>query len=403
MTRIDEVRILDDSATGLRTGTVCEPSLGASSTTLLVTGNWFASVSRDDGQTWDVLDPFRLFPRPGSSVCCDQVVEYLVDERRWVWLLQYEAVAGENVLRLAVSERGDPSGWHWWDIAPTDLDPAWSGLWFDYPDLALTDEHLLLSVNLFDAADRWQRAVVVRWPRRELRRSAVLTREHWSTTRAGSLRFAAGAGHTMWFATTDVARSQLLVFSWPDADDTVRGWERTVTAWSDDDYQSPLPDGRGWLDRCDDRITGGWASGEHVGFAWTSGRRADRPHPFVRCVVLTQDNLELISEPDLWSRDGAWAYPATAVNRRGEAGMSVMFGGPTPPAHAIATLDEDERSWTSALSGVSTHAPSSGVWGDYLTCRPHVRRPTAWRATGYLLDGGSDRRNIEPRVVTFAR
>ena len=54
-----------------------------------------------------------------------------------------------------------------------------------------------------------------------------------------------------------------------------------------------------------------------------------------------------------------------------------------------------------AMTAVSTHGPGEGKWGDYLACRRHPSRPTAWIASGYALDGGVDRRNIEPRVVAF--
>ena len=43
---------LDDAATGTQTGTVGEPSVGASSSTLFVTGNWYATRSADRGATW---------------------------------------------------------------------------------------------------------------------------------------------------------------------------------------------------------------------------------------------------------------------------------------------------------------------------------------------------------------
>lgn len=401
MTRVDEVIVLGDHATGLQTGTVCEPSLGASSTKLLVTGNWFASASLDDGATWTLTDPFTCFPADRGRFCCDQLSEYLVKEGRWVWLLQYEAIAGENILRLAVSKRSAPQGWHWWDVAPSDLDPTWTGLWLDYPDLTYSDEHLYVSVNLFDASDRWHRAVVMRWPRSELTRAASVRRQHWSTTKAGSLRFVHGAADTMWFAATDVSRHRLQLFAWPDDEAGVHEFDRQVSGWNATTYTSLGPTGEPWLARVDDRITGGWRAGGQIGFCWTSGANGARPHPFVRAAAFEEASLDLVGEPDLWSDNGAWAYPATAVNRRGQVGMSVTYGGPSHPAHAVGVLDQAEQRWITALSGVSTHAPRGGVWGDYLTCRPHPRRPTAWRAVGYLLDGGNDRRFIEPRIVTF--
>ena len=49
--------------------------------------------------------------------------------------------------------RGDPSGgWYWWDIAPTTLNAAWTGQWFDYPDAAITNDNLFVTFNMFNIA-----------------------------------------------------------------------------------------------------------------------------------------------------------------------------------------------------------------------------------------------------------
>ena len=34
-----------------------------------------------------------------------------------------------------------------------------------------------------------------------------------------------------------------------------------------------------WLSRADDRVTGGWRAGGRLGFLWSAGRSAGRPHP----------------------------------------------------------------------------------------------------------------------------
>lgn len=415
---------LDDAATGVQTGTVGEPSVAASSTGFFVTGNWFATHSEDRGASWQFLDPFTELPADKGRFGCDQVV--LRVGRLWVWLLQYEPpVRGRcNIQRLAVSATGRPGTWRWWDLAPSDLVPSWSKVWFDFPDLGLTRTHLYLTTNVYDADDRWVRAVVVRWPRSRLGRLGPLPHEHWTTTTAGSLRPVAGAGakgagDTMWFGSTDLSSSSLRVFAWPDSSPSVTQWSVRVSPWDDQDYASGAGDGAEWLSRADDRITGAFRLGSHLGFAWSSGRRAGRPHPFVRCVVVDESTLRVVAEPDLWSATGAWAYPALAPTVSGRAGLAAYFGGQGRPALAVGSLagfppraaggggggggaGGAVPSWDMATVATSSHSPTDGKWGDYLTIRAHPTRRTSWVAVGSTLQGGTNRRNLEPRVVVFS-
>ena len=111
----------------------------------------------------------------------------------------------------------------------------------------------------------------------------------------------------------------------------------------------------------------------------------------------------MVAEPDLWSASSARrAYPAAAPNGRDRIGLSAFFGGGTDhPAHAVGVLDANGSGWTTKRTAVSTHGPLQGKWGDYLTILPHPSRPTSWVASGFTLQGGQDRRNIEPRVIVF--
>ena len=392
---------LDDTATGTQTGTVGEPSVAASSTTTFVTGNWYATRSGDGGTSWTLLDPFTEFPADHGRFCCDQLVLYVAARRIWVWLLQYEQVGAGNVFRLAVSRTALPGSWHWWDVAPTDLDASWTDVWFDYPDLAVSDTCLWISYNQYDTNDRWKRAVVLRYPLGELASAAPVTRRHWSTTAVGSLKLVNGAGPAMWFAGNDVTRKALRLFEWKESATSVTSWTVPVTAWDDQDYTSNGPGGAPWLSRADDRITGGWRTGGRVGFLWSSGRTTGRPQPFVRGVTLDEASLHVVAQPDLWSAAGAWAYPAAAPNSSGTVGLTAFYGGPTHPAHAVGVLDQSAGTWTTRITATSTHGPLQGKWGDYLVCRRHPTRRTSWIASGFTLQGGTDRRNIEPRVVVF--
>jgi hypothetical protein len=409
MVTIRENFALDDTATGMQTGTVGEPSAAASRTGIFLAGNWYASRSADAGGTWTFVDPFAQFPQDHGSLCCDQLVVWAPGAKLWIWLLQYEKSGSSNIFRVAVSR--DTLTWHSLTLTPTDLDPAWTTAWFDYPDVEVSDQHLWISYNQYDSHDQWLRAVVVRYPLTAVSALAdgstdPVPREHWTSTDFGSLRFTTGATDTMWWAANDVDASTLHVFAWPDESTSVETWTVHVHPWSADDYASLTPGGGSWLSRCDDRVTGGWRVGTgtdaRLGWAWTSGRGADRPHPFVRAVVVAEDDLSVVTQPDLWSPNGAWAYPAAAPSQRQKVGLTAFFGGPSDfPAHCVGVLDEAGTAWTMKRAATSTHGPSDGKWGDYLTIRPHPRRPTSWIAAGFTLQGGQDRRNVEPRVVVF--
>jgi hypothetical protein len=119
-------------------------------------------------------------------------------------------------------------------------------------------------------------------------------------------------------------------------------------------------------------------------------------------VTIDEGDLTVLAEPDLWSTEGAWAYPAAAPSARGYVGIAAFFGGGAEhPAHVVGILDEAAGTWATKRTAVSSDPPLQGKWGDYLTVQPHPRRPTSLVASGFTLQGGQDRRNIEPRVVVF--
>lgn len=400
MVRITANIGLDDAATGTQTGTVDEPSVATSGRGILVTGNWYASWSADAGTTWQFVDPFTTFPTAPGEMCCDQLVLWIPTAKLWVWLLQYNGIGGTNVLRIAVSPTAKAHTWHWWDLAPTDLKPSWKGVWFDYPDVGYSDKHLWVTSNVY-AGDTWQRAVVVRYPLDEIGSAQTVNRQHWTTTAAGSLRLVQGAGDTMWFASSDVTARALRLFAWPDSSDTVTARTVRVRPWHDGPYPSAGGAGGTWLKRLDDRVTGAWRANGRLGFLWSASPQPGRPHAFIRAAVIDEASLKLVSEPDLWSTTGPWAYPAAAPSRQGRVGLAAFYGGATHPAHCVGVLDESTGTWRTTTSAVSTNGPSDGQWGDYIICRPHPTRSTSWIASGFTLQGGQNRRNVEPRVVIF--
>jgi hypothetical protein len=71
----------------------------------------------------------------------------------------------------------------------------------------------------------------------------------------------------MFFAThSKPAQKTLRIFRWPNANPTLTQSDATIGVWktmSDGSGGAALgPDGRGWLSRCDSRITSAWNSGD---------------------------------------------------------------------------------------------------------------------------------------------
>jgi hypothetical protein len=146
---------LSDAATGGQTSTVGEPSLANNGRQILLTGNWYASRSLDNGASWDVLSPFSLFPPADGGFCCDQTAIYDPTRDLTFWLLQYCQQDGTNTLRLAMKQGATlgNSDWIWWDFRPEEVNAGWRGEWFDYNHAALSNNFLYVSSNVYGFED----------------------------------------------------------------------------------------------------------------------------------------------------------------------------------------------------------------------------------------------------------
>ncbi len=392
---------LDNAATGQQTGTVSEPTVAAATKQFFVTGNWFASRSTDSGASWTLTDPFTELPPAPGGFCCDQLALRSRTKKLWIWVLQYVSQNDTNVLRVAASSTGASGSWRWWDFSPAMLNPAWNKLWLDYPDIAESDGSIWLTSNVFDVNDAWKRAVVLKLSTATMVAGGTLSYRAWSTAQHGSLRLAQGARDTMYFGSQN-SNSGVRVFEWKDNSNNVSFWDVSVTPWGNGPYSSKGPGGVEWLSRCDDRITGAWLAGGRLGLMWTSSRLTGRPHPFIRVARLDVAARALVDEPDLWSPNHAWAYPAAASNSTGRVGITAFIGGGTlHPSHVVGVRDDTAGTWVTRIAKTGTHGPADAKWGDYLTVRRHRTSPSTWVASGYTLQGGQARRNIEPRVVHF--
>ena len=394
-----------DAATADQTSTVGEPTVANNGRNIFATGNWYASTSTNNGNSLQYINPYNTLPPAAGGFCCDQVAIYDRSRDIMVWLLQYITRNNTNVLRIAIN-RGpayDSGGWYWWDFSPVGTNSDWSGEWFDYPDLALSSNHLWLTSNVFRVGGGWTRAVVFKFPLDALAAGTSLGYQYYSTTEFGSLRLTQGAKETMYFA-SHKSTSAIRIFSWPDMTNDISWNDVDVAVWNN--VNASAANGTAWMSRTDRRITGAWVANNVIGLAWTVGSKGSRPFPHVRVVRVNEQTKALVDEPDLWSNNAAYAYPAVCPNDRGHLGLSIFYGGgDRKPSFLVGISDDYTADGRFALryAAVGTHAPADNKWGDYLTVRRHSPDGLTWHASGFTLQGGNTRQNIVPRIVHFGR
>ena len=231
---LDRNHVLTDTETANATSTVNEPSVAARGNEVLITGNWFAAFSTDSGASFDYLNPTNTFPAsPQGIFCCDQVALYDAGDDVMFWFLQYRRDNAQNTIRLAVAQGPDIAAQQWrtYDFTPLGIG-NWNNEWFDYPDLAVSDDNLYITTNTFSTVGTggFTRAVILRIPLAELAGYLALNIDVWDTTTNGSLRLTQGAEDIMYFA-SHVSAATLRVFSWPEAGNTITSNDVAVTTW----------------------------------------------------------------------------------------------------------------------------------------------------------------------------
>lgn len=391
---------------------VGEPSVAAKDQTVFYTGNWYAAVSTDGGNTFQFIDPdqaFRSQDPPGSHFCCDQIVHYISKIDTFVWLLQYGPDTGDNIQRLAFAKTADVAQGRWrlFDITTKSLGVP--GAFLDFPDLAVGENMLYITTNIFPAQGR-PGAAVVRIPFSGIQ-SGQITAQRFVTMQLDSIRVAQNCGKTAFFA-THVDTSTLRVFSWKESASAPTSKDLKVSRWVDGNgYPSRTPDGRRWLDRADARITGATLADKDLWFAWSVNRGGanQRPKPFVQIAKIDSTNMTVQDNINIWNPDYAIAYPALSTNSNNEVGITYMAGGGNRfPSHVVGLLTGTRRDAVVAEGARGPLAdPETGKheWGDYLTARRYYPNQKLFAAAGYTMQGAGDgsNRDCTPRFVLFGR
>ncbi|MFB9982638.1 hypothetical protein ACFSQQ_15965 [Mesorhizobium kowhaii] len=388
---------------------VGEPSCAINGDVVLYTGNWYAAVSTDGGATFQYMDPESAFPRPGANIrfCCDQVVQYVSELDMFVWLLQYGPDSGDNIQRLAFAKSADVAKGRWkvFDITTAMLGVP--GAFLDFPDLAVGQNFLYMTTNIFAANDVG--SAVVRISLASIR-AGNPTETHFVSMELQSFRVAQNTGNVGYFAAHQDT-STLAVFAWPENAAAPTKTQVAVARWlGGNGYISRTPDNRRWLDRADPRITGATRSGNELWFAWSVDARSNRrARPFIQIARIGLPGFNLIDNVNVFDPDAATCYGALSTNVDGEIGISYMIGGAQQfPSHVVGLLTGSEKHLIVAngeRSPIGDPSTGKGEWGDYLAVRPVHPGGKLFAATGYTMKGpgNGSNRDVTPRFVTFGR
>ena len=268
---------------------IAEPSMAVQGKNVLVTYNWGAAWSGDGGRKFIQLDPWRHFSNPApplrSEFCCDQAAIYSPDKNLMIWFLQGETSRDNprqgNNIRLLIAGGKDIASRKW---KVRDFTPETFGLtdiWFDFPDIATTEEHLFISLNMFSVDEKQENrgTIVLRMRLDRLTAADPIKVDRLVDSEMFGVRFAQGSRKTMFWASSETNHSWALG-AWPDtAAEPMLGRSAEVEPWNFPREQfttgSEGPNRLPWLKRVDSRLHTGWATADHVGFAWTSGAMRD--------------------------------------------------------------------------------------------------------------------------------
>lgn len=391
---------------------------------VFLTGNTWAAYSLDNGGTYTVLDPTTIFPsapavdalgtRLDGGLCCDQIVQYVAEIGRFVWLLQHwpsgPGLAGKNKIRIAAASpeairQSGGTAWTYWDLSSDFF--GLGNDWMDYPEMTVSDRHLAFSIDEVGTG-----LLVGRIPLADIGAGGTALVE-WTDTSLGGAAYGSrimqNSGDTLFWAGHD-DDSRLRVFSLQQDSSTYFWRTVDIGRWPASDRSSIAPNGNDWLafgfpgTQVHTGVRRFAPNGPELWFAWTAGRRLTGatsdtfPQPHVEIAVLNA-GFGLIARHQIWNSEHAYAYPAFATTSDQEVGMSLGWGGGTFHEGHVVGFWGDFVVYTTCSS-----ATSGTRWGDYVSARRASPNPRQIAATGYCFaQDASGNAFYDPTYTLFER
>lgn len=402
-------RSADVFPAGSNRSVINEPAHAQIGKQVFFTGNWYAAKSTNAGATYTYLSPYADF----AAFCCDQDVVHDPSRNLMMWYRQGSAsAAGVNNIKLSVSVNGG-TNFLTYTWAPTSFDASLTNRWFDYPHLAVSNNFLYISTNVFNAADVQTNRIIIRIPLEPLQTGAGFTYYRWTFGAGPTITPVQGATETMYFGSGENSAGTFRVFAWPEATTTLSHIPRTIPAWTGTTRGSAIctvPNGRNPCGRTDQRVTAGWVAKGIIGFFWNVKQGGGFPYPYVNAATFRESDKVYLARPYIWSSSAAWIYGAAAPNIRGHLGIvALAAGGNVGYPRLLVGIDDDFNGappgWevgtivSSTNWGLSNNGGEGA--GDYLRVRQFTPVGSLWTASGYYGTGSPV--SYRGRFVAFGR
>jgi hypothetical protein len=416
--------VFRNTVTGTSGTSAVEPTAANDRNGVLVTGNFYANVSRDNGLTFDAtpLDPSANEVYGGF--CCDQVA-YAVDRGSYslvFWLIQYryKAAAQRNALKLRMfrgrSDLLDKEDSCSWNFEPQRDFERDTKQWLDFNQVSHTSKYLYITTNVRDA----DKATLPQVDTNDPRVGGLIFRialddlddgnckidyRYWYEKGNPYISPVQNAGSTMYLATHVpgfLEGDNLRIYSIADSSTDLKKKDKDIENFKDIDGHCPLPDGK---NPCKDAHNGrmsGFRSGNTIGWLWMGDEDKHFPFPHVRAAVFETGTLKKVLEHQIWSNDFAWQLPTVGVNQKGDLGVILyaMGGGRFPKVQGFILTDP--RNWSgiqmNAIAPSTSGADADG-WGHYASVRPYGNCTDTYLGSAYTSEGGVQR----GRLVWFGR
>jgi hypothetical protein len=391
---------------------VGEPSVSNNGPNIFYTGNWYAARSINNGSTWTYIAPLENMP----DFCCDQDVIYDQSREIFIWYRQGTDIrenpadpASDLTQRVIISISTDAENWWSYSISPTDLNPALTNQWFDYPHLALSNNYIYFTTNVFNKFDQFTQSIIVRIPLDDIANGVNPTINYYASNQVFTFTPVQGASDTMyWAAHQD--NSHMAIYNWTESSSATHVKKNVIeiSSWNLKPpfiFKCATDEGLNWCKRSDSRITNGWITGNKIGFFWNVQQGGPFPFPYVEAAVFDSKNMSYVDRPLLWSKDYAieYAYASPSNIDKYLGVIAVIGGGVINPTivSAINGKNGNFEPWDLVPIVNGTHGPVEEKWGDYKRVRSYDNSTNTWIASGYTLQGGFTRDYTEPRLFIF--
>ena len=390
--------------------TVCTGDIAIICTNLvLMTGNTFLAYSTDGGQTFPNAQIVRAnnvyTDTPDGGFCCDQILQYVPQINRYVWLIQTRrAATGPNRLRIAVASPAAIAStgalaWTYYDLTSATFGIGTN--WLDYPDMAVGNNFLYFSVDQVGTG-----LIVGRLPLADLA-AGVGTTVEYTTPSDGA---AAYGGHLSQNAMDGVywaghnSSSNMRVFRMPEAGNRYF-WQSfdTPRSWANSNFVTNAPDGLDWLafgfPRSSVLGVVRRAGSNDIWLAWSAGRDGTFAQPHIELLALNRNadgSVTAGGQAQIWNASLAFQYPSLSTDDNGDLAVALSWGGGPDGRYgsfAVGFWGDfvmyyiDASNLTAAYDVADTATPPNITnqprWGDYVTVRNAANPRSSSQFTGY--------------------